>query len=115
MGALTDSMVAVLASVIWMALGAAIAVTALGLVRGGAPGDEPWLAPHARLLGMPCWLPVGGRYEKHRVVAVSHKGSVCVRAWDDDSGRHAFWIDKRKVKAGAVVFGEFPEKGWVES
>lgn len=56
-------------------------------------------------LGRPCWMwgrtwsKQGKVYDwvKYRVVAVSHKGGIAIRRWDDDSGRHAFWVDKDLV------------------
>lgn len=96
-----------LAILIWMGLGAAIGIGAMAvLVVGGE--DELLLCPYGKLLGMPCWLNEGGDYVKYRVVAVSHKGAVAIRKWEDDSGKHAKWINKSKVRQGCLRFGEDP-------
>lgn len=56
---------------------------------------------YGKWLGRPCWMRnryrKGKRWLKYRVVAVSHRGGIAVRKWDDDSGQHAFWIDKERV------------------
>ena len=103
-----------LAILIWTGLGAAIGVGAMAVLTV-ARGDEPEYAPYAHLLGMPCWMVEYGDWSRFRVVAVSHKGAVAIRRWDDASGRHARWINKETVKAGGVVFGEIPEQGEVVS
>ena len=52
-------------------------------------------------LGRPCWMKnryrKGKRWLNYRVVAVSHKGGIAVRKWDDLSGHGAVWIDKTQV------------------
>ena len=37
-------------------------------------------------------------------MAVSHKGSVAVRRWDDDSGKHAKWIHRNQIDKGNLVY-----------
>lgn len=103
-----------LAILIWMGLGATIAVGAMAVVTVSRD-DEPDYAPYAWMLGKTCWMVVNGDFEKFRVVAVSHKGAVAIRRWDDDSGKHAKWIPEKHVKAGCVVFGDCPELGTVVS
>ena len=101
-----------LAILFWMGVGAAVAVGAMGVLVASRD-DGPDYAPYAWMLGKPCWMVVNGDFEKFRVVAVSHKGAVAIRRWDDDSGKHAKWIRKQHVKAGCVVFGNCPETGEV--
>ena len=49
-------------------------------------------------LGMPCWMDDRrGNPIKYRIVAVSHKGAISIRRWDDGSGKHAFWVRKKDV------------------
>lgn len=57
-------------------------------------------APHAEMLGKPCWMRDrrDGRVRKFRVVAVSRKGAINVRRWDDESGRGAFWVPSGQVE-----------------
>lgn len=109
-----------LAILFWMALGALIAVTAIAVARANSPAmfsedeineavelarrvEAQRFAPFSELLGKPCWVKSGhgnqARWRKHRVVAVSHKGAICVRPWSDGSGRGAFWVPKGKVDA----------------
>lgn len=104
-----------LAILIWMGLGATIGIGAMAVLVVGRDSDEPDFPPYSWMLGQPCWMVVNGDFEKFRVVAVSHKGAVAIRRWDDDSGKHVKWIPKRHVKAGCVVFGECPETGQVVS
>lgn len=63
-------------------------------------GEVP-ISPYAAWLGGRCWVrECHGKtivWRKCRVVAVSHKGSVCVRDWDDESGHKAVWISKKVV------------------
>ena len=99
-----------LAIFIWVGLGAAIVLFAWMFVERRRMRDEPSYAPHAELLGKPCWMVEGGDYSKVRVVAVSHKGSVAIRRWEDDSGRHAKWITHKQVAKGWLRFGENPEE-----
>ena len=94
-----------LAIFIWVGLGAAIVLFAWMLSERRRMRDEPSYAPHAELLGKPCWIVEGGDYSKFRVVAVSHKGAISIRRWDDGSGKHAFWVRKKDV-AKRVRFTE---------
>lgn len=104
-----------IAILFWIGVGAAVGIGAMGVMMAGRDSDEPDYAPYSWMLGKPCWMVVNGDFEKFRVVAVSHRGAVAIRRWDDDSGKHAKWIRKGEVKAGCVVFGECPEKGTVVS
>lgn len=97
-----------LAILFWMCCGAVVGIAAMAFLVVGKDDGDLLLCPYGKLLGMPCWLNEGGNYAKYRVVAVSHKGAVAIRKWDDDSGKHAKWIDKSKVKQGCVRFGEDP-------
>lgn len=48
----------------------------------------------------PCFLgdAVWHRGRKHLVVAVSHRGKVCIRDWETrDSGRGAVWVEAERV------------------
>lgn len=57
-----------------------------------------FVAPFAEWLGRECWVRVkGGNWEHCRVVAVSHKGGVCVRPIADKSGHNGKWIEKKYV------------------
>ena len=71
----------------------------------GKDGDTQY-APYAELLGKPCWINEGGDYSKFRVVAVSHKGAVAIRRWDDTSGRGAKWFRAKDVRKGRIRFDE---------
>jgi len=55
--------------------------------------------PHGDWLGRRCWVRPAGRakWEEHVVVAVSHKGAICVRRADrmDEDG---YWIKKQNVR-----------------
>lgn len=85
--------------------GAAVGALAAGALRKGA-GEEA--TGFGRLLGAPCWMRggrKGKRWLKYRVVAVSHKGGVAVRRWEDESGQGAVWVDKSEVP-GRVLFHE---------
>ena len=95
-----------LAILIWMGLGATIGIGSMALLTV-AGEDEPGYAPYAWMLGKPCWANVNGDYYKYRVVAVSHKGAVAIRDWDDDSAK-AFWVNKQKVMKGWLRFGNDP-------
>lgn len=97
-----------LAILIWMGLGAAIGMAATAFCIVGKDDEPSIYAPHAELLGKPCWLNEGGDYSKFRIVAVSHKGSIAIRRWDDDSGRHAKWIPHGQIAKGNLVY--FDEK-----
>lgn len=96
-----------LAILFWMGCGAAIGIGAMGFLVVGKMGDEDLICPYGKLLGKPCWANVNGDYYKYRVVAVSHKGAVAIRDWDDDSAK-AVWINKQKVMKGWLRFGENP-------
>jgi hypothetical protein len=59
-------------------------------------------ARYSRWLGRECWALRRKSKTKYvvkhcRVIAVSWKGAVCVRDYDDDSGRNGEWIDKKRV------------------
>lgn len=96
-----------LAILIWMGLGAAIGIAATALCIVGKDDEPSAYAPHAELLGKPCWLNEGGDYSKYRVVAVSHKGSIAIRRWDD-SGKSTKWVRHRKIAKGNLIY--FDEK-----
>lgn len=104
-----------IAILFWMGIGGAIGIGAMAVLVVGRESDEPDYAPYSWMLGKTCWMVENGDFEKFRVVAVSHKGAVAIRRWDDDSGKHAKWIPEKHVKAGCVVFGDCPETGVVVS
>ncbi|MBQ3301589.1 MAG: hypothetical protein IJH04_05550, partial [Eggerthellaceae bacterium] len=56
-------------------------------------------APYAERLGKACFVfnPNTCETKKYRVVAMSHKGAISIRRWDDGSGKHAFWVRKKDV------------------
>lgn len=58
-----------------------------------------FVAPYAELLGRDCWACVGNETKAHKckVIAVSHKGAVCVRRASNKSGKGGKWIDKESV------------------
>ena len=93
-----------LAIFIWIALGAVIVLAIWMVVERKREKAQPEYAPFAELLGKPCWMNEGGDYSKFRIVAVSHKGSVAVRRWDDDSGKHAKWIRRNQIDKGNLVY-----------
>lgn len=95
-----------LAILFWMGCGAAIGIGAMAVLVVGRDGEigETAYAPHAELLGRPCWLNEGGEYSKFRIVAVSHKGSIAIRRWDDDSGKHAKWVRHGQIAKGNLVY-----------
>ena len=96
-----------LAVLLWMGIGASVAVVTIAFCKAGRDSEPMTYAPHAELLGKPCWLNEGGDYSKFRIVAVSHKGSFAIRRWDDDSGRHAKWIKHDQIgKTVSVYFNE---------
>ena len=97
-----------LAVLFWVGIGAAIGVGWSAIRVATTLEDEPVHAPHAWMLGKPCWVNEYGDYRKYRVVAVSHKGAVAIREWDDLSGKHAKWIRKEQVEKGWLRFGESP-------
>ena len=37
------------------------------------------------------------KLEEFKIVAVSHKGSLNIRRADDNSGKHAFWVNHKDV------------------
>jgi len=91
-------------------IGLLIGVSSMAVLA--ASRDDPReYAKYAWMLGAPCWMVVNGDFEKFRVVAVSHKGAVAIRGWDDESGKRAKWVPAKYVKAGCVVFGDCPELG----
>jgi len=55
--------------------------------------------PHGDWLDRTCWVRPAGResWKEHVVVAVSHKGAICVRRADhmDEDG---YWIKKQNVR-----------------
>lgn len=65
-----------------------------------ANASKPMPLPKAIVIphdadGEPCWLDdaVWHRRRKHLIVAVSHKGKVCIRDWETrDSGEGAVWV-----------------------
>ena len=82
----------------WMLCGSAVT---LGIMawRGRKiheSASEAGENPFGAWLGKPCWIRDGGAWRRFRVVAVSHKGAVNVRPWDDDGAR-AFWVHARDV------------------
>ena len=87
----------VLAILLWMALGALIALICVA-IRGrrlwGRMTEEG--AEFGAWLGRKCMARVGNEKEWHErtVVAVSHKGAVCVRRPDAKRGK---WISKEEV------------------
>ena len=109
----------VLAILFWMGIGAVIALLYVAVLlkrKGPFITEEDFqsrlresYAPYSELLAKPCWVKCGSgddeEWKKHRIVAVSHKGAINVRPWDDESGRRAFWIQKHKV-AKMVEFDE---------
>lgn len=102
-----NNILTAIAILFWMGIGAAIGISAMAFLVVGKMDDD-LLCPYGKVLGMPCWVNVNGDYVKYRVVAVSHKGAVAIRKWDDDSGKHAKWVPKNKVKQGCIRFGEDP-------
>lgn len=98
-----------LAIFIWVALGALIVLAAWSFVewrrrkRGQFEIPRGEYAPYAELLGKPCWL--NDKKNRHRVVAVSHKGAVCVRDEAETGGEHGFWVPAKRVPK-RVRFGE---------
>jgi hypothetical protein len=95
-----------LAVFVWMALGAAIVLAFWALSERRRAGQAPEYAPYAELLGKPCWVNEGGEYSKFRIVAVSHKGAMAIRRWEDTSGKGAKWLRAKDVKPGFVYFEE---------
>lgn len=95
-----------LAILIWVGLGAAVVLAAWMLVERGRGKREVEYAPYAELLGKKCWLDFNHEWEPYRIVAVSHKGNINVRSWDDTSGKHAFWVTRKQVERGHVAFRE---------
>ena len=115
-----ETLLTALAILIWMGLGALVAVAAMAVARSG---KGPVLtqedfemamtetleqygqlvdkrirekyAPFSERLDKACWLDDGATRVKHRVVAVSHRGAVNVRPWSAKKG--AFWIPADKV------------------
>ena len=51
------------------------------------------------LLDKPCWLydKKSDTWIKHRIVAISHKGALNIRDWNNTSGTGAFWIRANEV------------------
>ncbi|WP_165170645.1 hypothetical protein [Adlercreutzia sp. ZJ242] len=97
-----------LAALIWAGLGAVVVLAVWALRERKRQKHEPTCAAYAELLGKPCWMKrsrKAKRYVKYRIVAVSHKGSINIREWDDDSGKGAFWVNKDCV-SGRVKFSE---------
>ena len=90
---------AVMAAILWWML-CGSAITLAVMIRHGKRTHErhELFAPYAVLLGKACWIEdkFTGKREKFRIVAVSHKGSINVRRWDDDDAK-AFWISKHDV------------------
>ena len=98
-----------LAIFIWVGIGACIVLAAWAVAEHRREKAAPEYNPYAALLGKPAWRNVNGDWLKYRVVAVSHKGAVSIRKWEDDSGKHAKWFTKQQVKDGYVRFGECPD------
>lgn len=105
-----ESIFTALAILIWVGVGALIALCVWMWDERRKAKAEPDYSPFAILLGKPCWRNVNGDYEKFRVVAVSHKGAVAVRPWDDDSGRGARWVPKGTAQRN-LRFGDDPHDG----
>lgn len=89
-----------LAILMWIALGAAIAL--LGVVFRGRRlwklESERGSAEFGAWLDRECEVLEGnGEWRRCRVVAASHKGAIAVRDATDTSGRHAKWIAKDEV------------------
>jgi hypothetical protein len=84
----------------WMLCGAAITLAVMVWHGKRTYERQELFAPYAVLLGKACWIEdkFTGRREKFRIVAVSHKGAINVRRWDNDSGKGAFWVPANKVK-----------------
>ena len=93
-----------LAIFIWVGLGAIIVLAIWVMVERRREKTRIEYAQFAELLGKPCWMNESGDYSKFRIVAVSHKGSVAVRRWDDDSGKHAKWIHRNQINKGNLVY-----------
>ena len=93
-----------LAIFIWIGVGAVIVLAIWMAVEHRRGKAQPEYAPFAELLGKPCWINEGGDYTRFRIVAVSHKGSVAVRRWDDDSGKHAKWVPHGRIENGNFVY-----------
>ena len=96
-----------IAILFWIGVGAAVGIGAMGVMMAGRDSDEPDYAPYSWMLGKPCWFNEYGDYRKYRVVAVTHKGAVNIRDWDDETAK-AFWVNKEKVMKGWLRFGENP-------
>ena len=84
---------------LWMALGAAIALAAMYACgrRLHAKGYRRAIVenPYGLLLGRKCKVLKGdGTWRECEVVAVGHKGSLCVRNLTSSHGK---WISKEKV------------------
>lgn len=90
----------VLAVLMWMALGALIALACVSL-----RGRRRWRSMASKgsslfglLLDSECEVLKGdGEWHRCRVVAVSHRGALAVRNVSDTSGKHARWIPKDEV------------------
>lgn len=52
-----------------------------------------------KLLDKPFWIYDIYEHEwfKYRIVAVSHKGSISIRDWYNDSGKHSFWVSPSEM------------------
>lgn len=87
---------------VWITLGACMGATAMAIVAAHSYGGY---APYAELLGGKCWLDFNHEWHPHRIVGVTHKGSIIVRPWDDDSAK-AFWVTRRQIERGMVAFDE---------
>ena len=94
-----ETVMTALAILMWIALGAAIAL--LGVVLRGRHAWKMARADGSAMFGIwldrECDVLKGDGWHRCRVVAVSHKGAIAVRDATDTSGRHAKWIAKDEV------------------
>ena len=82
-----------------MTAGAALAlVLACALASAAAVRATMALVGMERHLGRTCWLRTPDGWRKHRVVAVSHKGALCIRAWENRTGTAAYWVGHERVR-----------------
>ena len=89
---------AVMAAILWWMLCGSALTLAVMVFRGKRLYESQGMyAKYAERLGKECLVKGrDGEWKMYRVVAVSHKGAVNVRKWDDDSAK-AFWVPANKV------------------